>query len=341
MYRALVGRDASFDGVFVVGVRTTRIFCRPSCPARKPARENVEFHVSASDAMLAGFRACLRCRPLEPPGAAPAWLRPLLDDVERAPDARWTDADLRARGLDPARVRRWFLANHGTTFHGFHRARRVGRALGRLGRGDAVVATSIDAGYDSLSAFYDAFRKLTGSTPARGRGATPHHFARFETPLGAMFAGATGEGLCLLEFADRRMLETQLRRLATRLHCVAVPSRNDVLRRAEAEVAAYFAGTLRRFETPLVLPGSEFQQRVWAGLTRIPYGETRSYAEQAAAIGRPEAVRAVARANGDNRVAIVVPCHRVVGADGRLTGYGGGLWRKQRLLDLERGVSQG
>lgn len=341
MYRAVVERDAAFDGVFLTGVRTTGIFCRPACPARKPARENVEFFASAQQAMLGGYRACKRCRPLEPPGDAPEWLRGLLDDVERDPDARWHDDDLRMRKLDPARVRRWFLRHHGMTFHAFHRARRVGRALGKLRDGAGVLPASIDAGYDSLSGFYDAFRKLTGRTPDRGRDVATLHLARFVTPLGPMLAGATDAGLCLLEFDDRRMLETQLRRLASRLNCVAVPTANDVLREAGRELAAYFAGKLRTFATPLVLPGSEFQRSVWDGLRAIPYGATRSYAEQAAAIGRPSAVRAVARANGDNRVAIVVPCHRVVGADGSLTGYGGGLWRKQRLLELERAEAHG
>ena len=338
MYRAVVERDAAFDGVFLTAVRTTGIFCRPTCPARKPQRANVEFFASAQQAMLGGYRACKRCRPLEPPGDAPEWLRGLLDDVEAAPDARWHDDDLRMRELDPVRVRRWFLRHHGMSFHAFHRARRVGRALGKLRGGADVLPASLDAGYESLSGFYDAFRKLTGKTPDRGRDVATLHLARLVTPLGPMLAGATDAGLCLLEFTDRRMLETQLRRLASRLNCVAVPEPNDVLRHAEREVHAYFAGTLRDFTTPLVLPGSDFQRSVWAGLRTIPFGETRSYAQQAAAIGRPSAARAVARANGDNRVAIIVPCHRVVGADGSLTGYGGGLWRKQRLLELERGA---
>jgi AraC family transcriptional regulator, regulatory protein of adaptative response / methylated-DNA-[protein]-cysteine methyltransferase len=340
MYRALVAKDASFDGVFLAAVRTTRIFCRPSCPARKPARENVEFFATAQEATLAGYRACLRCRPLTPPGGAPEWLAPLLADVERAPDARWTDADLAARGLDPVRVRRWFLRHHAMTFHAFHRSRRVGRALGRLKSGADVLGTALDAEFESLSGFHDAFRKLTGRTPAAGRAVTPLRMTRFATPLGAMVAAATPKGLCLLEFADRRGLETELRDLARRLNCAVVPEADDVLRRAEAELAAYFDGKLRRFTVPLDLQGTPFQRRAWDALSAIPYGATRSYAQQAAAMGAPSAVRAAGRANGMNRVAIVVPCHRVVGADGELTGYGGGLWRKRRLLELERGAAE-
>jgi len=170
------------------------------------------------------------------------------------------------------------------------------------------------------------------------------HLAQVTTPLGPMLLGATPEAVCLLEFTDRRRLETQLKRLEARLGCVFVPGSNDVAGALEKELGQYFAGELSTFRTAVTTPGTEFQQRVWAGLREIPYGETRSYGEQARALGSPGAVRAVARANGDNRIAIVIPCHRVVGSDGSLTGYGGGVARKRFLLELERGrgpVGQG
>jgi AraC family transcriptional regulator of adaptative response/methylated-DNA-[protein]-cysteine methyltransferase len=157
-----------------------------------------------------------------------------------------------------------------------------------------------------------------------------------------MIAGADDHALYLLEFADRRMLETQIGRVRAQTGRVAVPGVNGIILRIGEELNAYFAGDLREFTVPLETPGSEFQRAVWAELLRIPYGETRSYGEQARRLGEPpEMVRAVARANGDNRIAIVIPCHRVIGADGKLTGYGGGLWRKRRLLDLERAVAHG
>ncbi len=152
-----------------------------------------------------------------------------------------------------------------------------------------------------------------------------------------MLAGGTDEGICLFEFADRRMLETQIERVGRLLgaQCVPGPCRHfDALSR---QIGEYFAGKRREFDLPLVTTGTPFQEKVWAGLRTIPYGATRSYGEQAAAIGMPSAVRAVARANGDNRIAIIIPCHRVIGANGKLTGYGGGLWRKKFLLDLEVG----
>jgi AraC family transcriptional regulator of adaptative response/methylated-DNA-[protein]-cysteine methyltransferase len=153
-----------------------------------------------------------------------------------------------------------------------------------------------------------------------------------------MLVGATDKALCLLEFVDRRMLPNQVARVRQRLSAVFAPGRNDVSRQVVQDVEAYFAGGLRSFDLPLAPCGTDFQREVWGALAEIPYGETRSYADVAAALGRPKAVRAVGAANGMNALAIVVPCHRVVGADGRLTGYGGGLWRKRRLLDLERGT---
>jgi AraC family transcriptional regulator of adaptative response/methylated-DNA-[protein]-cysteine methyltransferase len=341
MYQAVLRRDAAFDGIFLTAVTSTGIFCRPSCSARKPRRENVEFFATARDALFAGYRACQRCRPLEPAGAAPPWLKPLLDDVGAAPGARWSDDELRARGLEPARVRRWFKSQYGMTFQAYRRGLRLGQALGQLRDGAAVTSAAFESGYDSLSGFTDAFKRLVGHAPAASRPAQPVVLTRLLTPLGPMVAGATGEGLCLLEFSDRRMLEAQLKRIARLFPGPLTPGRNAVLDRLEDELPRYFAGTLREFTVPLVVLGSEFQRRVWDGLRRIPYGETRSYSAQAAAIGRLDAVRAVARANGDNRVAIVIPCHRVVGADGRLTGYGGGLWRKRWLLDLEQRVTRG
>jgi AraC family transcriptional regulator of adaptative response/methylated-DNA-[protein]-cysteine methyltransferase len=336
MYQALLRRDATFDGIFITAVTSTGVFCRPSCPAKKPRRENVEFFHTARDALFAGYRACRRCRPLEPPGAAPSWLRPLLDDVTAAPTDPWSDDDLRARGLEPARVRRWFKGQYGMTFQAYRRSLRLGRALGQLREGGSVTSAAIDSGYDSLSGFNDAFQRLVGRPPAAGRGARPVVLSRLLTPLGPMIAGATDEGVCLLEFSDRRMLERQLERVSRLFPGPLAPGRSPQLDQLERELEQYFGGRLREFRVPLAVRGSEFQRRAWDALRRIPYGETRSYAQQAAAIGRPEAVRAVARANGDNRVAIVLPCHRVVGSDGRLTGYGGGLWRKKWLLDLEQ-----
>lgn len=195
-------------------------------------------------------------------------------------------------------------------------------------------------GYDSLSGFQEAFRKLLGAPPTELRDARTVRVTRILTPLGPMLVGGTDDSLCLLEFIDRRMLETQLKRLRDRLGAVLIPGSNPVTGAAEEELAAYFARGLNEFSVPLEAPGTEFQQTVWQALQDIPYGTTASYGDVARNIGRPTAVRAVARANGDNRIAIMIPCHRVIGSDGTLTGYGGGLWRKRRLLELESGQTE-
>lgn len=341
LWAAVAERDTRYEGIFVLAVRTTGIFCRPGCPARTPARRNVDFFRTPREAMAHGFRPCLRCRPMEPRGDAPTPIRVLMREVQADPTRRLRDRDLRARGLDPATVRRWFQRHHGMTFQGWQRGLRLAGALGALARGEGVSRAAFDSGYDSLSGFQEALRTLTGRSPSRSRDAMVVHLSQLPTPLGPMLLGATDEAVVLLEFTDRRMLETQLKRLERQLDCVFVPGSTAPGAALEEELERYFAGELREFTVPLAAPGSDFQQRVWAGLREIPYGETRSYGEQARALGDPKAVRAVARANGDNRIAIVIPCHRVIGADGKLTGYGGGLERKRFLLELEQGRMEG
>ncbi len=335
MFRAFMERDPAFDGLFFTGVTTTGIFCRPTCTARKPLRENVEFFPTAREALLAGYRPCRVCRPVEPPGSAPEALRRLLAEVEADPSVRLRDEDLRARGLDPAGVRRWFKKNHGMTFQTYMRTLRIGAAFGQIKHGTSATDAAFEHGFESVSGFADAFRKVMGTAPTHAGGPVIS-ITRIETPLGPMLAGATDAGVCLLEFVDRRMIETQLLRLNRLFRATLVPGKSRHFDRLSDELGRYFAGTLQRFAVPLDLQGTPFQRKVWNALLTIPYAQTRSYAEQAKIIAEPSAVRAVARANGDNRIAIIVPCHRVVGSDGSLTGYGGGLWRKRWLLQHER-----
>ena len=337
MYRALLARDSAYDGVFFVAVQTTGIFCRPTCPARKPQKDNVEFFRAAGDALAAGYRPCKRCRPLEPRGKTPDWLAALLAEVERDPARRWKDADIRALDIDPARVRRWFQTHHGMTFHAYQRSRRLGLALGQMRNGADQIGAAYDHGYESLSGFREAFERMFGGTPGKKKSSAHAVVTRFLTPLGPMLAAANDEGVCLLEFHDRRMLETQIERVRKHLDCEISPGTNPHLEKMEDELKQYFDGKLKLFTVPLVLAGTEFQEAVWNRLLRIPFGETLSYEQLARDIDRPGAQRAVGRANGDNRLAIVVPCHRVIRSDGTLCGYGGGLWRKRHLLDLERG----
>lgn len=345
LYRAFVERDADFDGRVFAGVKTTGIFCRPTCPARKPRPENVEYFATAREAMFAGYRSCKRCRPMEDVGAAraaPGWLVELKREADDEPGRRVRDSDLRKRGLDPSTVRRLFQTHYGSTFQAYARARRMGMALAAVREGRSMDRAKASAGLASDSAFREAFVRLCGTPPSKGD-KTPVLPARWiETPLGALLALADDEGLHLLDFVDRRGVERQVERLRARLGCAIVPGEHKHLDAIEREIGRYFEGKSRLghdgkpLGVPLTPRGTPFQKAVWDELRRIPLGQTHSYAQQAAAIGKRDAVRAVARANGDNFIAIVIPCHRVIGADGSLTGYGGGLWRKQWLLEHER-----
>jgi AraC family transcriptional regulator of adaptative response/methylated-DNA-[protein]-cysteine methyltransferase len=339
MESAFRGRDAAYDGIFWLGVRTTGIFCRPSCPARKPLGRNVEYFPTVREAMFAGFRPCKRCRPLETGDALPSWAQTLIDRLEAEPETRINDGTLRRMGIEPARARRFFLGRYGMTFHAFARGRRLNRAFAQIRAGADLDEVALGHGFESLSGFRDAFTQLFGAPPGRSREGGHVTLGWMESPLGPLVAGASEHGVCLLEFSDRRMLETQVATLTRRLKCAAVPGEHPLLTHLGAELAEYFAGRRRAFTVPLYYPGTDFQVRVWDALRAIPYGETTSYEALAAGLGRDGAQRAVGKANGDNRIAIVIPCHRVVRKDGTLCGYGGGLWRKRRLLELERGIT--
>lgn len=341
MYKAVRTSDRSYDGIFFVAVRTTGIFCRPSCPAKKPLPKNVEYFGGARDALFAGYRACKRCRPMETNGRPPEWVQRLLARVEKNSDARLTDADLRRMSIDPARARRFFQENYGMTFQAYQRSRRLGEAFTNIREGGRLSHVAVSHGYQSESGFRDAFSKAFGKSPGRSRDKSVVTTAMLESPLGPLLTGATDEGLCLLEFCDRRALETQVDTLRKRLAAPLVPGKHKWLTRVSDELARYFDRKLQSFTVPIVYPGTDFQQRVWRKLLRIPYGETISYEVLAKRAGSAGAQRAVGTANGANRIAIIIPCHRVVNKDGKLGGYGGGLWRKQYLLELEQAAMVG
>lgn len=338
MYRVVAARDESYLGVFVVGVKTTGVFCRVGCPARTPLRRNCEFFPGAREALHAGYRACRRCRPLDRGRERPESVERLVALVESRPEQRLTDASLRELGIEPTTARRQFLRHIGITFHAYQRARRMGMALRTLQENQNMTSAMRAAGYASTSGFESAFTGIFGAPPARAREVSTLVTQQIATPLGPMVAVASAEALWLLEFHDRRALERELAWLRRRQRASIVPGANDVTELLARELEAYFAGERVTFRTPLALEGSEFQTQVWRALLSIAPGQTRSYAHIAQQIGRPRAVRAVGRANGDNRLTILVPCHRVIRADGSLCGYGGGLWRKQKLLELEARV---
>ena len=336
MYRALVNKDVSYEGTFIAAVITTGIFCRPTCTARKPKEENVEFFTTTKEALLKGYRPCKICNPLEKLGETPGYIKEILQQLNNNPSVKLKDWDLIQRGVEPSKVRRWFLKNHGITFHAYQRMFRINSAFKKIQNGEPVTSVAFDAGYDSLSGFNDSFKSIFGVSPSNSKEKKLINITRLETPLGTMYAGAVEEGICLLEFTDRKMLETELKALSKRLNANIIQGSNKHFDPLKQQLEEYFEGKRKEFTLPLFTPGSDFQQSVWRELQNIPYGSTRSYKQQATALQKTEAVRAVANANGMNRISIIIPCHRVIGEDGSLTGYGGGIWRKRWLLDLEK-----
>lgn len=336
MYKALLDKDRSFEGLFVAGIKTTGIFCRPSCTARKPNRENVEYFETPKDAMAGGYRPCKICCPLKLSGENTDEVNSLLNEIEINPSVKISDFDLYKRGIEPNRIRRWFLKNHGMTFQAYQRLMRINNAFGKIKEGNKVIEAAFDNGYDSLSGFNYSFKKAVSANPKDSLVRNKLTFTRFTSPLGPMMSVASGEGICLLEFTDRRMLETELKQIQNHFKSTILPGKSEFFEPLKMQLDEYFNGKRKTFDIPLVTPGTEFQNKVWSILKTIPYGDTRSYKKQAEILGNAKAVRAVANANGDNRISILIPCHRVIGENGKLTGYGGGLWRKQWLLNLEK-----
>ncbi len=349
-YQALLDKDPQFEGVFYVGVKTTGVFCRPTCSARKPKRENCEFFADAQSALLASYRPCLRCQPLSHPNQVSPLIQALVAAVEAQPEKRWTDADFDALSVDAATARRQFQKRFGMTFVEYARARRLGLAMKHIRDGNSVIDAQLLSGYESGSGFRDAFSRIMGVVPQRAKSPRAQQqlfemtsvllAAWLDTPLGPMIAIADESALHLLEFTDRRGLEREIERLRQRRKVAIVPGRSAAIDSIERELQQYFAGQLDRFETPTAWLGSAFQQSVWIALQQIPIGETRTYAQMANHVGRPQAIRAMANANGANQLSIIVPCHRVVETGGGLGGYGGGVQRKQWLLNHERKMAR-
>ncbi len=333
MWRAFLERDPDFDGSFLVAVRSTRIFCRPTCPARRPRRENVEFYSRADEALRAGYRACKRCRPLED---APALVQRLRALVERSAGRRIGEKQLANLGIEPSTARRQFQRHFGQSFQDWQRAQRLGAGLAQVRGGARVIEGQLASGFESASGFRAAIERQFGAAPARAARLRVLTTRWVESPLGTLLLAADEAGLRLVEFAVEERLEREIAELRETLDAVLVPGRNARLAAAEQQLAQYFAGRRTSFELELAPLGTPFERRVWDELGRIPFGETRSYAQIAERIGRASAQRAVGTANGRNRLAIVIPCHRVIRGDGELSGYGGGVARKRWLLDHER-----
>lgn len=336
LYAALLARDDRYDGQAFVCVSSTGVFCRLTCPARKPKLENCTFFPTIGECIDAGFRACRRCHPLQAAAKADPAIGALLRALDERPDLRWTEQHVARLGYDLSTVRRSFKRHFGMTFLEMARQRRIREGFETLALGGKVITAQHQASFDSPSAFRAAFARLLGCAPADLRTDGLLRATWIPTPLGDMIAVGSRSHLHLLEFLDRKGLPAELKRLQMSSKAGIGIGASPPCEQAAHELADYFAARSGTFTTPLAPGGSAFTRQVWDELRAIPAGETRSYGEIARRIGRPSATRAVARANGANQIALMIPCHRVIGADGSLTGYGGGLWRKQRLIEIER-----
>jgi AraC family transcriptional regulator of adaptative response/methylated-DNA-[protein]-cysteine methyltransferase len=345
MRRAFAEKDSSFDGTFFVAVKSTSIFCRPVCRAKPPKPQNVEFFATADEALRNGYRACKLCHPLDPVVKRSSVVSRLIGLVEADPSRRLAEADLTALGVDPSTARRQFRSHCGMTFAAYQRARRMGAALREVRQGGSITFAQVGAGFESGSGFRRAFAHIFGAPTSQADGVELLTADWIQTPLGMMLAIANDAGIVLLDFLDRKGLTGAIGRLRMRFGsggklAAIVPGRHPHLAQLRSELAEYFAGNRRTFTVSRVTRGTEFERRAWEHLQTIGFGQTQSYGEQARAMGRPQAVRAVGRANGMNYLSIVIPCHRVIGAGGELTGYGGGLARKRCLLNHERSAAR-
>lgn len=336
LYQALITRDPSYEGFAYVGVKSTGIFCKLTCPARKPKRENTSFYSSIAAAQEAGFRPCKRCRPMNAGLTREPLIDELLNALEEQPEKRWSESEIAIRGYDPSTVRRAFRRQFGITFLEIARLRRIGRSVASLSDGASIIDAQLHASYDSGSGFRNAITRHLGVSPRNIQTRSLLKADWLETPIGTMIAIADKFALYLLEFIDRKALPVEMEKLKVLTSAEIVMGREEPINLVEEELKRYFSGKLTEFSIPLAKFGTHFNNLVWGELRNIPLGELRSYSAIARQINNPSATRAVARANGANQIAIIIPCHRVIGADGGLTGYGGGLWRKKWLIEHER-----
>ena len=329
-WAAFERRDRSWDGRVIGAVRTTGIYCKPSCPARRPKREHVTFYENPGDARSAGFRACLRCKPDEV-GRDREAVAAALRVIEQADETPRLDELAAAVGYAPHHFQRLFTREVGVSPAAFARAHRARRAADQLSEGKSVTEAIYDSGYSAPSRFYENAGARLGMAPSAwrdgGRGVTIR-FAHVETSAGPLLVAATDKGICALNFDDS---EEGLGRRFPK--ATIIPDDGTIAPWAEKVVE--LVERPAPHDLPVDVAGTAFQERVWRELRSIPLGETRTYADIARAVGAPGATRAVGTANGSNPVAVLVPCHRVIRSDGTLGGYAGGLERKRRLLEAE------
>lgn len=339
-WQAVVDRDASADGAFILAVRTTGVFCRPGCPARTPKRENVEFFNTTTDALREGYRPCKRCRPTGT--SISGHQRDIVEQVRAMidmSDEKLTLSELAtAVGVSPWHLQRLFKLHVGLSPARYQHSVRSGRLREALGESTTVTRAMNDAGYGSSSAFYASAEKELGMSPSTFRAGGKGERIRFgivHTWLGYLLVAATDRGIASLQMGDSEQ-DMRARLAGTFPHAELVEN-DEEFKMILADVALLAERPGAPMSLPVDARGTAFQHRVWEALRAIPAGTTRTYSEVAEEIGAPRAVRAVARACADNPVPLVVPCHRVIGKNGKLTGYRYGIERKRALLERESG----
>jgi len=334
-YQALLEKNAEYEGIFFVGVKTTGVFCRPTCPARKPKLINCEFFETSEQALLANFRPCKRCKPLSHPQHISELVQSLVEKISLNPEKRWTEKDFKEIEVDVSTVRRQFKKRFGITFFAYVRQQRMRIALKQIKAGEAIIEAQLTSGYESSSGFREAFTRLMGTAPTK----LTHHILHahwLDSPLGPMIALADEKALYLLEFFNRKNLKQVIQTLCQQTKSKIINGKTSPITLIEKELTLYFQGLLYDFETPLGIIGTAFQKKVWNALQTIPYGQTQSYSNLAKLIGHPSAFRAVAKANSTNHLALIIPCHRVINQNGNLGGYAAGIKHKKWLLEHEK-----
>lgn len=335
-YEALLNRDSKYIGIFYAAVKTTSVFCISTCRARKPKRENVEFYQTFKQAIQNGYRPCKICKPTENANEGPDEIKRAIELVKKHPKEKISDFRLKQNDISPDKVRRWFKKNYGLTFHAFQRMYRINNAYKELKDGKKAINTAYDLGYESLSGFGYTYKKIIGKSPNKSKSKQVILINRLTTPLGSMFVCATEKGICLLEFTDRKMLETEFKDLQRILNAKILIGENKHIKQAKIELSEYFKGERQKFDVPIDALGPDFQKKAWHLLTKIPFGSTTTYSILADKTSPKSRVQSIRKANGFNKISIIIPCHRVIAENGDLMGYGGGIERKKWLLNHEK-----